>query len=425
MRKNNLFLDNVFIVKSKVSFCKYAFVLLFSLFAWHNSYSQEDCSLSTEQEELVGHARKAISTASERPNYENHTLLVNKVSKALEAVPDCPELNDFYKVLISTYYHSLAKERGPNELFFYQQAMLFSEKYLQVLTDDPLQTDTYTRFLKDIKEEYAIRERVVANAEKRKFDDEMFEHANKNPTIENYRKYLDAFPEGAHVKEAKEITERLLKVKKEKDDNDYFEQAVQANTKDSYQTYLIRYPKGLNADKAKKAIATLEEEEAWNKIKNAGDIALFKDYMASYPNGIYFDTAKQKIASLYAQSGIEDMAAGSYESALKNFKSSLQYQPSKEVEGKISEAEEELLYAKIKKDEKIEDGETYLKKYSKGKYIDDVKDKLCLHYFQKGNALYKEDRDAARTYYAKVSGLGCSQKENADSLIKKIDRKNN
>jgi len=65
-------------------------------------YSQ-NCQLSSEQQNLVSQAKAAIREATNKPSYDTYIDLVTKCSKALDEIPYCPDIYNFYREVIDTY----------------------------------------------------------------------------------------------------------------------------------------------------------------------------------------------------------------------------------------------------------------------------------------------------------------------------------
>ena len=67
----------------------------------------------------------------------------------------------------------------------------------------------------------------------------------------NYSAYLTKYPNGRHIKDAKDILAKIQAEKRTKEnaeDNQYWEMAQQHKT---YKAYLSKYPKGLHTKEAK------------------------------------------------------------------------------------------------------------------------------------------------------------------------------
>jgi len=304
----------------------------------------QNCDLSNDQQIIVSQASEAIRAANNNPSYETYIDLVTKCKKALDEISNCPDIYYFYENVIDTY-HILAigtdenGERSENELYFYEEAINYCNRYLQVLPDSP-KKDSYTQFLEKIKTEYSIREQAVAKEKNIESDNEAWDSVLKFPNKKYYQEYVDAHPYGIHAGEANE------------------------------------------------AIAKIDaEEEFRDKIQYPNDISVWEMYLNKYP----------KIN---------------------------EYHFSDDIQVKLDSIKEEVLYENIKTQNQNQDEESYIRLFPNGKYINDVKDRLCSYYFQKTKSLYESDKNEAEKYYQLLSNLNCSQKREANNYINYIEREN-
>ncbi len=136
------------------------------------------------------------------------------------------------------------------------------------------------------------------------YDDRAFATAEQRATIAGYEDYLAAWPEGRHASQARE---RIAQMKARADAiaKDAAERAAQekadwdaaarANDVPAYQTYLSKHPSGPNAAEAQSRIAALQasaaDQSAWLAAKAANRAQSYEQYMTSYPQGVYIPQA--------------------------------------------------------------------------------------------------------------------------------------
>jgi|GEM_PF-4783758 len=101
-------------------------------------------------------------------------------------------------------------------------------------------------------------------------DNRAFKKAKEQDESAGYLEYLDKYPNGIYVKQARDRLESLA-----------FEQASRKDTIQSYQEYLQRCPSGRFRKKAEFKI----EELAAAKVLSSNDIKLIEKYLADYPSG--------------------------------------------------------------------------------------------------------------------------------------------
>ena len=150
------------------------------------------------------------------------------------------------------------------------------------------------------------------------FDEEAWKLADERDTIQGYEDYLESWPEGLHVTEAKE---RIAKIKADEEgrrknaaeaarqEAAAWKTAAQTNTIPSYEGYLSKYPTGKNASEAQTRIDRLRAEDArkqaaaadkaaWNAAVATGTADAYQQYMTSFPQGAHVPEAIAKLEEL-------------------------------------------------------------------------------------------------------------------------------
>ncbi len=155
-----------------------------------------------------------------------------------------------------------------------------------------------------------------AQAEIDAYDNKAWATAEQRNTIAGYEDYLEAWPEGLHASKAKE---RIAQMKaaaeaRRKDAAERaaaeaadWDRAARENTVESYQTYLTKHPSGPNAAEAQTRMdrlrASAADTAAWNAARGADTAASYQQYLTSYPQGAYVPQAMAAIEKLKPAAG--------------------------------------------------------------------------------------------------------------------------
>lgn len=156
--------------------------------------------------------------------------------------------------------------------------------------------------LKDKQDQARVAEERRAEEAKRQAeataikDNSAFDQAKNLNSKESYLTYLNTYPIGLHVEEARSALAVIDKAEAEKQktqaeaqaerDNEAFRIAMNTNTKDSYSTYLISFPTGKHSSEAKEKIASIDSEKEFNdKIKVA--LSSLSILLAQVPGGSF------------------------------------------------------------------------------------------------------------------------------------------
>lgn len=110
-------------------------------------------------------------------------------------------------------------------------------------------------------------------------------------TLAAYQLYLEKYPEGKHLAEAKE---RLGFHQEE----EAWQKAQQKNTVAAYYQYDRNFPNGRYTLQALEKIRELEEEKAWQEAKRRDTVYALRKYTLDYPKGKYRAEADQRLQQL-------------------------------------------------------------------------------------------------------------------------------
>ncbi len=173
------------------------------------------------------------------------------------------------------------------------------------LTDDEawvraLEIDTLESY-RDYLEAFPDgRHKDEAQEEINKYDERAWQQTQDRNTLAAYEDYLEAWPEGLYASQAREkIAE--LKAAAEARAKDAAERAAQEagdwedaareNTIESYERYLAKHPAGRNSEEARRRIEALQQaaadEAAWAEAKASGRASSYEQYLASFPQGAH------------------------------------------------------------------------------------------------------------------------------------------
>lgn len=194
------------------------------------------------------------------------------------------------------------------------------------------------------------RLRSVASVSKEvEVEEALWEKVKGSSDPEDLRRYLNAYPQGIYVAQAKKRIENIIAAKEKQDNLEIriWEKIEQSKNIEDYKNYLQIYPDGLFADLAKSRIdillrmkADTEEMAFWNNIRESSKPEDFKEYLRRYPKGKYADLARML---------------------------------ERQLEALKAEREEIELWETIKDSKEPKDMDRYLVRYSKGRYADIAK----------------------------------------------------
>lgn len=172
-----------------------------------------------------------------------------------------------------------------------------------------------------VKEETTSKPEAVP-VEKKSTDDEAWVRALEKDTLEGYREYLAAFPEGRHKDDAQARIDSY--------DNAEWATAEQRDTIAGYEDYLESWPEGLHAGKARERIAQIKAaEEArrkdaaerarqdqadWETAAGTNTVPAYEGYLSKHPTGKFEAEARTRIDTLKA-SAADDAAWNAAKSA--------------------------------------------------------------------------------------------------------------
>ncbi len=177
-------------------------------------------------------------------------------------------------------------------------------------------------------------------------EDQAWQEAVDNDTIESYDAFLEEYPDGEYAEEA------------------LWQKADMANTIEGYDKYMDEYPEGEYFSEAKKGLSDVK----WQKTLAEDTIESYEKYLDRFPFGYHSEDAKEEL--LWCQLLEEDTADG-YGRYLRVFPEGKYYEIA-------VEAKEELLWKQVLEEDTSDGYGRYLRVFPEGKYYEIAKEKTCL-----------------------------------------------
>ncbi|MEM9885951.1 MAG: SUMF1/EgtB/PvdO family nonheme iron enzyme [Bacteroidota bacterium] len=188
----------------------------------------------------------------------------------------------------------------------------------KIISTAPHRDVLYTEITESLEELAQAKKQALQLARLQAEEDAFWQQILAADTIPSYRKYLKTYPNGEYIKaankgiqkiEAAQEKARLAKLQEQEDH--FWNKTVAAKkmpTVADYQKYLDKYPNGKYADEALKAIATInkakleaaraKDKAAWAAAMQVNTKAAYQDYLAAFTNGLHQEEAKAAIQKL-------------------------------------------------------------------------------------------------------------------------------
>lgn len=155
-----------------------------------------------------------------------------------------------------------------------------------------------------------------ARQEIARYDTDAWATAEQRGTVAGYEDYLAAFPDGlfagqareriADIQQAEEAAREDAAERAAQEAADW-EQAARENTVASYQAYLDKHPAGPNASEARARIGAIQasaaDNAAWQQAEALNTVAAYEQYLTSFPQGRYTMQAQAAIEALRPRPG--------------------------------------------------------------------------------------------------------------------------
>lgn len=128
---------------------------------------------------------------------------------------------------------------------------------------------------------------IVLIDDKIREEDELFQFAKNEKSVERFNEYIQKYPNGRFLHEANQLLEIQYEV-------DAWELAQQTATISGYFDYISAYPKGTHAATAREAIAALDYE-AYTEAATENTQVSLNYYLDTYPKGEYRSDIEEKL----------------------------------------------------------------------------------------------------------------------------------
>lgn len=152
---------------------------------------------------------------------------------------------------------------------------------------------------KKAKEEEEKRRREELNA---------WRTASINNTSTGYQVYLNMYPLGEHVQEARKRIAECIEAEEEakrlaaiKAEEDAWINACRLSSVHSFSSFLSKYPNSKYKDTATGRLKACKEAEDWKKAKASNTITKLEGFIKNYPNSIHVAEAKIIISNIRVQ----------------------------------------------------------------------------------------------------------------------------
>lgn len=140
---------------------------------------------------------------------------------------------------------------------------------------------------KKAKEEEEKRRREELNA---------WRTASINNTSTGYQVYLNMYPLGEHVQEARKRIAECIEA-----EEDAWINACRLSSVHSFSSFLSKYPNSKYKDTATGRLKACKEAEDWKKAKASNTITKLEGFIKNYPNSIHVAEAKIIISNIRVQ----------------------------------------------------------------------------------------------------------------------------
>ncbi|MEL6753965.1 MAG: bifunctional serine/threonine-protein kinase/formylglycine-generating enzyme family protein, partial [Pseudomonadota bacterium] len=186
-----------------------------------------------------------------------------------------------------------------------------NEAWVRALEQDTL--EGYRAYLEAFPEGRFAAE---AQAEIDRYDDAAWAQAEQRNTLAAYEDYLEAWPEGRHASQARERANAIRDAQeaaaadaaeRASAEAADWEQAARSNTIDAYQEYLTKHPAGPNAPEARarrdRLQAQAADRGAFQQAAQLNTVRAYEQYLSQFPQGAFQMQAVAAIDALKPAAG--------------------------------------------------------------------------------------------------------------------------
>lgn len=230
-----------------------------------------------------------------------------------------------------------------------------------------------------LKAEKEAEEKKAKEEEKKRRQQELnaWRTASRNNTSTGYQVYLNKYPLGEYVQEARKMIAECIEAEEEakrlaaiKAEEEAWANACSYNTADSFSLFLRKYPNSKYKETATKRFEACKEAEEWKQAKASKTITRLDGFIKNYPNSIHVTEAKNILNQLKeARKWRQAKASNSItelEGYIKNYPDGVHVAEAKTI---ISELKEDNAWKTAQNIDTIESYKSYLSQYPNGQYV--------------------------------------------------------
>jgi outer membrane protein assembly factor BamD (BamD/ComL family) len=190
---------------------------------------------------------------------------------------------------------------------------------------------------------------------KSKIESLSFKISAKTNTKEAYREFINEYPQSKHYKEAIDGIESLD-----------FNVALAEDTPESYKKFLITYPGGKFGNKARNRI----EEIAFKKAKDLDSIEAYEGFVKSYQNSMLVNEANKIIETKYFENASQIGTVEAYKKHIEHYPDSSHLEKAKLIIDMLTfkPYDEKGSLRSLKK---------FIRKYPENRYVNEAKQKIA------------------------------------------------
>lgn len=163
-------------------------------------------------------------------------------------------------------------------------------------------------FLKNAEKEAEEKKAKEEEDKRRQQELNAWRVASRNNTSTGYQVYLNKYPLGEYVQEARKMIAECIEAEEEakrlaaiKAEEDAWINACRLSSVHSFSSFLSKYPNSKCKDTATGLLKACKEAEDWKKAKASNTITKLEGFIKNYPNSIHVAEAKIIISNIRVQ----------------------------------------------------------------------------------------------------------------------------
>ena len=163
-------------------------------------------------------------------------------------------------------------------------------------------------FLKNAEKEAEEKKAKEEEEKRRQQELNAWRAASRNNTSTGYQVYLNKYPLGEYVQEARKMIAECIEAEEEakrlaaiKAEEDAWINACRLSSVHSFSSFLSKYPNSKYKDTATGLLKACKEAEDWKKAKASNTITKLEGFIKNYPNSIHVAEAKIIISNIRVQ----------------------------------------------------------------------------------------------------------------------------